>query len=1230
MICDTMDVMTQDMTKDMLLHTMTKKLVRNWRTRVLSAAHSSSLTSALTQGRHLCADEITARVQRDYVSCLTRFLHSFSSKRAELERRLVIFVLLMLFFGYNVSWAAEYDGIWYINNQRLPEAGYYFVPTINCFYNGDEDQPHLTTFKTGKDKNSIWRIESVPVGSDTYYRIIHNATGKYLMVNDAVPELANGNAQRKRVHLETVSTFETDPTKDKSLFVLTVIGDEANKIVAIKSKNVGSTTTGNGGTHLYLNPKGNEAKDFDYYRATEGRDAASFNGIVGFYGNDNSYQPSGQAGSQWKLEQANSTCANPVIKYTDASTIQISYPINDDTGWTIYYTTDGSDPSDDTNTNRIQITSTASITATDVSKVRAIATKTGWDPSDEVFLIASDKPQLIQSKECDAFYVVPPIVDGETYATTSNIPNAAMGWNFVPAGLYCGIQYYNIINAETNTYLYCNVANGKDNALIMKSSTDISTSEQEQIDRAKFRLIVQADGSYLVISKWWAAEKPDKYYVNKKSGNNATNALNLADGLSDNGQWNVIAAPTNPKTQFDASFASSSSSIHFYQIQSATNNSYHVLPPASTGENATANTTDVNPAWFFMSVDDNDTWIPYYHIRNGATGEYLYFNGTAGSGNTFFTSSSIDSGNEDKYMFIIAKSANPTYPDHYNIIPKALKDQANQANNSLNRNNTTLRTQNSRYTDASNWKLAEVPLSCNNPVFNENDGSFSISCVPDIIRVYYTTDGSTPNPNDENQRYTNNTSFSASGKLCIKAISTVSNESTSASSAVITLLNKPDVTLAGGPYTYKAADWEPSVTLSVGTTQTTTGFSTNYANQKNAGTANVTITDNDDTDAWYIWNVPVTEFTIDKAPLTIKANDKTIGYGDEPDNAGVTYSGFVGSPAETEDVLGGTLSYSYTTSGDDPHPYTPYDAQYGNQGTYVITPSGLTSTNYDITFSTGVLTVAKKSIGDGALAEGFTLSFDEDGNVILNFGTHTLNKDVDYTIGNEVVGTKYSTRTLFGAGNYDGSVDIRNAIVHFTTDANQTEWSATFVAESSGGTDIGHALPEDIAAYIISDIEGTWAIPEPLEYIPAGVPVLLVTHEAKNGFLVKDANNVTAISEGQIAYNKLKKVTTESAHFNTRQIYVLYNNEFVLNKEGNLENGKVYMENPNYNTSSPFPAPARLTIIWGNETNIEDIQTNGAMEVGNERWYTIDGRRLNGKPNAKGLYILNGKKKVVK
>ena len=72
----------------MILHTMTKKLVRNWRTRVLSAAHSSSLTGVLTQGKNLCVDEITARAQRDYGSCSTRL-------------RLVVMMLLMLVLGIN-------------------------------------------------------------------------------------------------------------------------------------------------------------------------------------------------------------------------------------------------------------------------------------------------------------------------------------------------------------------------------------------------------------------------------------------------------------------------------------------------------------------------------------------------------------------------------------------------------------------------------------------------------------------------------------------------------------------------------------------------------------------------------------------------------------------------------------------------------------------------------------------------------------------------------------------------------------------------------------------------------------------------------------------------------------------------------------------------------------------------------------------------------------------------
>ena len=41
---------------------------------------------------------------------------------------------------------------------------------------------------------------------------------------------------------------------------------------------------------------------------------------------------------------------------------------------------------------------------------------------------------------------------------------------------------------------------------------------------------------------------------------------------------------------------------------------------------------------------------------------------------------------------------------------------------------------------------------------------------------------------------------------------------------------------------------------------------------------------------------------------------------------------------------------------------------------------------------------------------------------------------------------------------------------------------------------------------------------------------------------------------------------------------------------------------------------------------------NGKLKIENEAgaWYSLDGRRLNGKPTTKGVYINNGKKVVIK
>jgi hypothetical protein len=48
------------------------------------------------------------------------------------------------------------------------------------------------------------------------------------------------------------------------------------------------------------------------------------------------------------------------------------------------------------------------------------------------------------------------------------------------------------------------------------------------------------------------------------------------------------------------------------------------------------------------------------------------------------------------------------------------------------------------------------------------------------------------------------------------------------------------------------------------------------------------------------------------------------------------------------------------------------------------------------------------------------------------------------------------------------------------------------------------------------------------------------------------------------------------------------------------------------------------------ETNgIEKVQSS-MVSGQSESWYTIDGRRLNGKPTKKGIYIVNGSKRVIK
>ena len=114
--------------------------------------------------------------------------------------------------------------------------------------------------------------------------------------------------------------------------------------------------------------------------------------------------------------------------------------------------------------------------------------------------------------------------------------------------------------------------------------------------------------------------------------------------------------------------------------------------------------------------------------------------------------------------------------------------------------------------------------------------------------------------------------------------------------------------------------------------------------------------------------------TIDPAPLTITAENKTIIYGDALTSVAfsVSYSGLV-NDEQADEVLGGTLAFA-TANTAGGAAYAQGDAA---GSTYSITASGLTSGNYTISWQTGTLTVEKRVVtvqvtvgGDGQYAFG--------------------------------------------------------------------------------------------------------------------------------------------------------------------------------------------------------------------------------------------------------------------
>lgn len=1242
----------------------------------------------------------------------------------------------------------------YYYSSSKPDKNWYLVPARNphqankedAFYSsdsyatsGDPEKPFLTTNRTNRDNNSIWVITK----TGNKYLIKHFLTGKYLKYEPPV----SANLNRRSVHLEAVEG-NTPPTANEFLFTITPKTENS-----ISGYNIKPTKPNGTDAAGVLNPAGD---NWPYYYAHIQNKGIWCTGIVGYYDKTG-------GGSLWVFEDVNIYKYKPYFSLNSDNQIVITYPENYDD---IYYTTDGSEPPTSGNEHKYTVPFNP---PADATSIKAVAVKDGVASPVAIYSLpffpGSTHKYIIQGKSCKYYNMIPNLsVDANTKnVSTLNVPSTTMAWHFEYAADEDG-QYYYIVSETENSekwYMYYTNDNNPDKHIYLKNTKDNS-------DNYKFNIDANPSGGYNLIPKGQA----NAIYKSDPGKNDAGLQPiryngNINDAIS---RWDIIPySKTNlPMWETSPFDVSTDDVTNYYTITPLSKNTDDDRRPLIINSSGVVNSENVpegldsrKTMWVIKKVaafdetdnptGDDSELLDFYTIQNAYTGELIYYNGN-GNGDGRYQQTptfqmgmpSVTGADETWSHFVIVQTASK-----YNIIPRIFVDNVKAINrtstphygfNCLNRSggDDILGT---FYDDGdgSRWTFAEqTNVKCMNPVFTEEtDGSITITSVTNAAVIRYTDNGNDPDADSEVYTTKSNTS----AQRVIKAIAIIGTDSNTASD-VVTLLNKPVITLTEGgnpvtseTYTYDGIAKEPVVSeVSIGETSATAGTdyetveTTDYSNNTNASTdvVKAKVTLRDKASRIFVWHaekefninpkevvltwdpddsgqttftysglaqaptvtatglispdkctvtVTVTAdegssltndeainygnyiatasplentnyklpdaktraFTITRAPVTVTADDKTKGYGDSEPEWTATVTGMMNNEDPSLIV--------YTVSRES-----------GNEnGTYEIIPSGdAEQGNYTVTYVNGTLTIsAIKPLNKddaGTPADGITISVTYNGAAYQVVVTHKkVDEDYELVEGTDYTWTvasntdqnhpEYDVVTVTGHGNYTGEAKAIYIRLTFydTTPNNDTDGPETAAAyyatqnlQLSGG----------IEAWYVTNLENNTLTFEKVKvvegenetsYLPENQPVLLFGNPSSTGFMLKPYIGTTMDipATGEEGANILKVVTVDAGTaVSLGEVYVFSIGEFVLTMAGTLKKGKVYLDNPSYNSSSL--SRGTLSASRGERTGINDVRLSKTNDQFNEEWYALDGQKFNKKPTRKGIYLQNGRKVVIK
>lgn len=169
-------------------------------------------------------------------------------------------------------------------------------------------------------------------------------------------------------------------------------------------------------------------------------------------------------------------------------------------------------------------------------------------------------------------------------------------------------------------------------------------------------------------------------------------------------------------------------------------------------------------------------------------------------------------------------------------------------------------------------------------------------------------------------------------------------------------------------------------------------------------------------------------------------------------------------------------------------------------------------------------------------------------------------------------------------------------------------------------------VPEGLTAYLITGTSGNSVVTYPINYLPQNVPLLLEKSGTAGSTLTNTIYSGTELTDAERGSNNLQYA---EGNLGISDIlggtpYILYKNEFVK-ASGTIPQNHCYLL-----ITNPAPTRGYYSIGHGNDgsTAIDDTLIDNE-ETTNDDWYDLQGRRIQ-KPTKAGIYIVNGKKMIVK